>query len=149
MRYFNVKEGKVGRSLPLVLVSCALLLAGYVGTAGADPLNNNRLQIPASCKEDGEDFTFVINGEGVAGHIIGSTSNIHPVEDTVTYTYKDPTTGKRVKETVIDSLGSGKKTGLQSDLKRCSGTATYEDPELGLVTADFDILAYFTPRGGR
>ena len=138
----------MGRSLPLALVSCALLLAGYVGTAGADPLNNNRLQIPASCKEDGERFTFVINGEGVAGHVIGSTSNIHPVEDTVTYTYRDPTTGKRVKETVIDSLGSGEKTGLQSDLKRCSGTVSYEDPELGLVTADFDILAYFTPRGG-
>ena len=147
MRYFNVEEGKVARSLPLVLVSCALLLAGYAGTASADPLNNNRLQIPASCQEAGEDFTFVINGEGVAGHIIGSTSNIHPVEDTVTYTYKDPTTGKRVKETVIDSLGSGEKTGLQSDLKRCSGTVSYEDPELGPVTADFDILAYFTPRG--
>jgi hypothetical protein len=149
MRYFNVKEGKVGRSLPLALVSCALLLAGYVGTAGADPLNNNRLQIPASCKEDGEQFTFVINGEGVAGHMIGSTSNIKPVEDTVTYTYKHPTTGKRVKETVIDSLGSGDKTGLQSDLRRCSGSVSYEDPELGPVTADFDILAYFTPRGGR
>ena len=137
------------RSLSLVLVSCALLLAGYVGMAGADPLNNNRLQIPASCKEAGEQFTFVINGEGVAGHIIGSTSNIQPVEDMVTYTYKDPTTGKRVKETVIDSLGKGEKTGLQSDLKRCSGTVSYEDSELGLVTADFDILAYFTPRGGR
>ena len=136
------------RSLPLALVSCALLLAGYVGSAGADPLNNNRLQIPASCKEDGEQFTFVINGEGVAGHIIGSTSNIQPVKDTVTYTYKDPTTGKLVKETVIDSLGNGNKTGLQSDLKRCSGMVSYEDPELGLVTADFDILAYFTPRGG-
>jgi hypothetical protein len=148
MRYFNVKEGKVGRSLPLVLVSCALLLAGYVGTASADPLKNNRLEIPASCKEDGEDFTFVINGQGIAGHIIGSTSNIQPVEDTVTYTYRDPTTRKRVKETVIDSLGSGEKTGLQSDLKRCSGTVSYEDPELGPVTADFDILAYFTPRGG-
>jgi len=149
MRYFNVKEGKVWRSLSLVLVSCALLLAGYVGTAGADPLNNNRLQIPATCKDDSEQFTFVINGEGIAGHIIGSTSNIQPVEDTVTYTYKDPTTGKRVKETVIDSLGKGKKTGLQSDLKRCSGTVSYEDPELGLVTAEFDILAFFTPRGGR
>jgi hypothetical protein len=149
MRYFNVKEGKVGRSLPLALVSCALLLAGYVGTAGADPLNNNRLQIPASCKEDGEQFTFVVNGEGIAGHIIGSTSNIKPVEDTVTYTYKDPTTRKRVKETVIDSLGSGDKTGLQSDLRRCSGSVSYEDPELGPVTAEFDILAYFTPRGGR
>lgn len=139
----------MGRSLPLVLVSCALLLAGYVGTASADPLNNYRLQIPASCEEAGEQFTFVINGEGVAGHIIGSTINIHPVEDTVTYTYVDPTTGKRVKETVIDSLGSGEKTGLQSDLKRCSGTVSYEDPELGLVTANFDILAYFTPRGTR
>jgi hypothetical protein len=139
----------VGRSLPLVLVSCALLLAGYVGTASADPLNNNRLQIPATCKEAGEQFTFVINGEGVAGHIVGSTINIHPVEDTVTYTYMDPTTGKRVKETVIDSLGSGEKTGLQSDLTRCSGTVSYEDPELGLVTANFDILAYFTPRGTR
>jgi hypothetical protein len=147
MRYFNVKEGKVGRSLPLVLVSCALLLGGYIGMASADPLKNNRLEIDASCEEDGEDFTFVINGEGIAGHIIGSTSNIHPVEDTVTYTYKDPTTGKRVKETVIDSLGSGEKTGLQSELKRCSGTVSYEDPELGPVTADFDILAYFTPRG--
>ena len=119
------------------------------GTAGADPLNNNRLQIPASCEEDGEQFTFVINGEGIAGHIIGSTSNIQPVEDTVTYTYKDPTTGKRVTETVVDSLGSGEKTGLQSDLKRCSGTVSYEDPELELVTADFEILADFTPRGGR
>lgn len=139
----------MGRSLPLVLVSCALLLAGYVGTASADPLNNYRLQIPASCEEAGEQFTFVINGEGIAGHIIGSTINIHPVEDTVTYTYVDPTTGKRVKETVIDSLGSGEKTGLQSDLTRCSGTVSYEDPELGLVTANFDILAYFTPRGTR
>jgi hypothetical protein len=148
MRYLDVKEGKVRRSLLLVLVSCALLLASYGGATGADPLNNNRLQIPASCKETGEQFTFVINGEGIAGHIIGSTSNIQPVEDTVTYTYKDPTTGKRVKETVIDSLGSGEKTGLQSDLQLCSGTVSYEDPELGLVTADFEILAYFTPRGG-
>ena len=136
----------MGKSL--ALVSCALLLAGYVGTAGADPLNNNRLQVPASCKEDGEQFTFVINGEGVAGHIIGSTSNIKPVEDTVTYTYRDPTTGMWVKETVIDTLGRGVKKGLQRDLKRCSGTVSYEDPELGPVTADFDILAYFTPRGG-
>jgi hypothetical protein len=149
MRYFNVKECKVKRLLPLLLVMCALLLAGYVGTVGADPLNNNRLEIPAYCKEAGEQFTFVINGEGIAGHIIGSTSNIQPVEDTVTYTYRDPTTGKRVKETLIDSLGSGEKAGLQSDLTRCSGTVSYEDPELGLVTADFDILAYFTPRVGR
>ena len=137
------------RSFLLVMVSCAVLLAGYVGTAGADPLENFRLLIPASCVVDGEqlEFEFVINGEGVAGHIIGSTSNIMPVKDTVTYTYKDPTTGKRVKETVIDSLGSGEKTGLQSDLKECSGTVSYKDPELGQVTADFDILAFFTPSG--
>jgi hypothetical protein len=139
----------MGRSLLLVIVSCAVLLAGYVGTVSADPLKNYRLIIPASC-EDGErfEFRFVINGEGVAGHIIGSTSNIIPVEDTVTLTYTDPKTGTQVTtEPVFDSLGRGKKKGLQSDLKSCSGTATYNDPVLGWVSAHFDIRAFFTPRG--
>ncbi len=139
-------EGGMGRSLLLIVISSVVLLAGHVGTAGSDPLKNFRLLIPATCN-DGERFEFVINGEGIAGHIIGDTGNIHPVQDTVTYTYTDPTTGEPVTTTVVDSLGRGKKEGLQGDLKRCEGTVKYTDPELGLeVTAEFDVVAYFTPR---
>ena len=36
---------------------------------------------------------------------------------------------------------------MQRDLKTCKGSVEYEDPELGTVKADFEIEAFFTPRG--
>ncbi len=131
----------------------AMLLAGGIGTAAADPLKNYRLLVPdVSCEGSSEKFTFVINGEGVAGHVIGKTSNIMPVQDTATYTYKDPATGEIVEEEVVDQLGQflkndSNKKGLRDDLKICEGTVEYEDPELGTVKVDFVFQAFFTPRG--
>ena len=144
---------RIAHLLTSMLLTAALLAAG-IGTATADPLSNYRLLVPASCKVDGkvEKFVFVINGEGVAGHIIGETSNIIPVQDTATYRYKDPDTGKPVVETVVDQLGQFLKNdfneeGFTEDLKTCGGTVTYDDPELGQVKVEFVIQAFFTPRG--
>ncbi len=129
----------------------AMLLAGGIGTAAADPLKNYRLLVPdVSCEGSSEKFSFVINGEGVAGHIIGSKGNIMPVKDTATYTYLDQIdeNGDPLPPvTVYDQLGQGKKNGLQRDLKTCEGTVEYEDPELGTVKVDFVFQAFFTPRG--
>jgi hypothetical protein len=144
-----------------MLLTAALLAAG-IGTVAADPLNNNRLEVP--CEVDGEEYVFVINGEGVAGHIIGEgeTGNIIPVQDTVTYRYKDPDTGEMVEETVVDQLGqfgekASNKKGLEKDLKIClyesdadpdTPPITYEVPGLGEVeVVRFEIQAFFTPRG--
>lgn len=145
------------RRVALLLTTTLLtmmLLAGGIGTAAADPLKNYRLLVPASCQIDGEveKFEFVINGEGVAGHVIGKTSNIMPVQDTSTYTYKDPDTKKTVEVEVVDQLGQFlkndyNKKGLRDNLRICEGTVEYEDPELGTVKVDFVFQAFFTPRG--
>lgn len=144
---------RIALLLTTTLLTAVLLTTG-IGTATADPLKNYRLLVPASCKVDGEveKFEFVLNGEGVAGHIIGKTGNIMPVQDTSTYRYKDPATGEVVEEKVVDQLGQflkndSNKKGLRADLKTCEGSVTYEDPELGTVEVDFVILAFFTPRG--
>ena len=81
---------RIALLLTSMLLTAALLAAG-IGTVAADPLNNNRLEVP--CEVDGEEYVFVINGEGVAGHIIGEgeTGNIIPVQDTVTYRYRTRT----------------------------------------------------------
>ncbi len=144
---------RIALLLTSMLLNAALLAAG-IGTVAADPLKNPRLLVPASCEVDGEveEFVFVINGEGVAGHIIGETGNIIPVQDTSTYRYRDPVTGEIVEETVVDQLGQFLKNdfneeGFTEDLKTCRGTVTYDDPELGQVKVEFEIQAFFTPRG--
>ena len=142
---------RVALLLTSMLLTAALLAAG-IGTVAADPLNNYRLKVPASCTIDGQadEFEFVINGEGVAGHIIGRKSNIMPVKDEATYTYLDQVdeNGNPLPQvTVSDQLGKGKKNGLQRDLKTCEGTVEYKDPELGTVKVEFEIQAFFTPRG--
>ena len=144
---------RIALLLTSMLLTAALLAAG-IGTVAADPLNNYRLKVPASCEVDDkpprvEEFKFVINGEGVAGHIIGETGNIMPVKDEATYTYLDQIdeNGNPSQVTVFDQLGKGKKNGLQRDLKTCGGTVTYDDPELGQVKVEFVIQAFFTPRG--
>ncbi len=146
---------RVALLLTSMLLTAALLAAG-IGTVAADPLKNPRLLVPASCEVDGEveEFVFVINGEGVAGHIIGETGNIIPVQDTSTYRYRDPVTGEMVEETVVDQLGQflkndSNKKGLRGDLKTCKGSVEYEDPEFGTVKVDFTIKAFFTPRSSR
>lgn len=142
---------RLGILLTTTMLAAVLLAVGGLGTAAADPLKNYRLLVPdVSCEGSGEKFTFVINGEGVAGHIIGSKSNIMPVKDKATYTYLDQVdeNGNSLPPvTVYDQLGKGKKNGLQRDLKTCKGSVEYEDPELGTVKADFEIEAFFTPRG--
>ncbi len=138
--------------LLMTIVLATVLLASAIGTASADP-KNYRLKVPASCKIDGktENFEFVINGEGVAGHIIGKTSNIMPVQDTATYTFEDH---PELNGTEVDQLGQflkndSNKKGLRGDLKTCKGSVEYEDPEFGPVEVEFTIKAFFTPRGNK
>lgn len=116
-----------------------VLLTSTIGVAAAEP-QKNQILVPASC-DNGQSYTFVINGMSKVGQILGSTNNI--VIKRFTVTYFDPD-GNLIGG---DTFGQGNKKGLQRDLINCTGRTTTELQGLGLVTAVYEFQGFITPRG--
>lgn len=123
-----------------VALLAVVLLASGVGTASAEP-HKNQILVPATC-DNGQSYTFVINGMSKVGQIVGSNGNI--VIKSFTVTYFDPD-GNPIGG---DTFGQGNKKGLQEDLIECDGSTTTELQGLGVVKAVFDFHGFLTPRGG-
>lgn len=126
-----------------ILLTVALLptvlLVGGVGTVSAEP-RKNQILVPATC-DNGQSYTFVINGMSKVGQIVETNGNIVVKSFTVTYFDSDgnPIGG--------DTFSQGNKDGLQEDLIECNGSTTTELQGLGVVTAVFDFQGFLTPRG--
>ena len=124
-------------------LAVAMVMAVFgSGIAAADPINSKNAEVfPVAC--NGQTYTVVVVG-GLAGHIVGSTRNIIPVQ--FTFTAVDPVTG----EVLFSGTDTrGKKTGLQRSLITCTVEPFTEfDPELGReVTVFIEVEAFLTPRG--
>ncbi len=124
----------------------AMLCASGIGLA-AEP-QKNQIVVEASC-DNGQSYTFVINGMSKTGHVTSSTdatvsnvSNVVVKQFTVLYFQKGTLVGS-------DEFESGKalEQGLEGDLIECDGVTTTELQGLGLVTAIYDFQAFVTPRG--
>ncbi len=127
------------RRVVLLTLFATMLLACWTGIATAEP-HKNQILVPASC-DNGQSFTFVINGMSKVGQIRGSNENI--VIKRFTVTYFDPT-GSLIGG---DEFNQGNKNGVQRDLISCTGQTTTELQGLGIVTAVFDFQGFVTPRG--
>ena len=132
--------------LSAMLFTAVLCVSG-IGLA-AEP-QKNQIVVEAMC-ENGQSYTFVINGMSKTGHVVESTDvNVSNVENVVvkqfTVEYYDQN-GGLVGEDEFES-GKALDQGLQSDLIECDGETTTELQGLGLVTATYDFQAFITPRG--
>ena len=121
-----------------MVVTAAILVIG-ASVAAAEP-QKNKVLVEASC-DNGQKYAFVLNGEGNAGHIEGSTSNIIPVRYTVTYL--DAETEEQVANYTFDQ---GEKKGMEGDLISCTGRTTFDDWRMGEVVSVFDFQALLTPQ---
>ena len=133
---------KATRMMTTGILSLAFLACAAV-TAGADP-EKNQITVPnTQCYngEEIEEITFVIDGMGKGAKLPEGDGNL--VIKNYTLVYTDPDTGE-VVETV--EYGGGKKTGQADDLVTCHGETTTEIIGFGLVTIDFDLQGFFTPR---
>lgn len=119
--------------LTVALFPTVLLVSG-VGTVSAEP-QKNQILVPATC-DNGQSYTFVINGMSKVGQIVGSNGNL--VVKSFTVTYFDPD-GNLIGG---DTFGQGNK----EDLIECNGSTTTELQGLGVVTAIFDFQGFLTPR---
>ena len=138
---------KQGTLMLTTVVFATLLLASGIGTAVAEPQKNQILVSDATC-DDGEQRTFVINGEGNVGQTNESTSNI--IIATSSLEFFAPEDRER-EEPIADPVivNNGKKKGLQGDLITCNGEVTTELFRLGKVTVVFEFEGFATPRGNR
>ena len=121
-----------------------VLFTSVAGTAAAEP-QKNQILIPTTC-DDGQSYTFVINGMSKVGQILGSNNNFVVTAFTVTYRYQNG-------DLVEDTFGHGKAENSQKDLISCSGRITTElqapggEPEE--VTADFTFQGFVAPGANR
>ncbi|CAN5775175.1 hypothetical protein BH18ACT11_BH18ACT11_17840 [soil metagenome] len=128
--------------LSAVLFTTVLCVSG-IALAAEPQKNKNQITVEASCGENGQSYTFVINGMSKTGDVVESTNNV--VVKQYTVKYYDVQNGNLLGE---DEFGSGNKNGLQDDLIYCSGTTETELQGLGPVRAIYDFQAFVTPRGG-
>jgi hypothetical protein len=126
-------------NLAIIGLLAVVLFTSVAGTAAGEP-QKNQILIPATC-DDGQSYTFVINGMSKVGQIIGDENNIAIKSFTVDYFDSD---GNLVGG---DTLDQGNKEGLQGDLISCTGSTTTELQGLGSVTAFFEFTGFVTPRG--
>jgi hypothetical protein len=125
------------RRAPLLAAAtlAATLLVG--GTAAAEP-GMNQILVPAEC-DNGEEYTFVVNGEGNVGHLLGSNSNF------VVKRYEVSYFAPKSKEPLMtDTYDSGLKTGLEGELVTCTGETTIDHWQLGKVRAVFEFQGFLT-----
>jgi len=136
----------------LSAITLVLCLSG-IGVAAAEP-QKNQIEVVASCKPDGQEFTFVINGMSKTGDVQASTSNVVVKQYTVQYIDENGTPNDPLDDVVVrsDRFEFGNKKALDpenGDLLECSGVAEDIDVQgLGTVTAVYDSKAFVTPREG-
>jgi hypothetical protein len=126
------------------IVFTAVLCVSGIGLAAAEP-QKNQIVVDASC-DNGQSYTFVINGMSKTGDVKESTGNVVVKQYTVKY-YD----GKIKDENLVgsDTFEFGNKKVLNGDLIQCSGVAEDIDVQgLGTVTAIYEFQAFVTPRGG-
>jgi hypothetical protein len=108
--------------------------------------------VVASC-DNGQKYTFVINGMSKTGDVKESTGNVVVKQYTVQY-IDDKGTRNTRDDVVVGSdtfeFGNNKVLDPENgDLISCSGVARDIDVQgLGTVTAIYDFQAFVTPRGG-
>ena len=137
-----------------MLFTAVLCLSG-IGVAAAEP-QKNQIVVVATCEDNSQSYTFVINGMSKTGQVTSSTdvnvsnvSNVVVKQFTVVYfqkgNLKDPVGSDEYVNPVIES---GNKKGFKGDLIQCRGTTDTELQGLGQVTAIYEFQAFVTPRGG-
>ena len=119
-----------------------------VGMASADPVNKNSQIFTIDCGGEEVTVATLFNNRAVVVNVVDTTGNfvITRVEGTATYT--DPETGAVVEEEFVETIGKGRKRGLERSLTTCDTTLSFEDPELGTITVDLTFTGFFTPRKG-
>ena len=140
--------------LLLAILFTALLCLSGIAVAAPEP-QKNQIVVDATCKPNGQEYTFVINGMSKTGDVKASTINVVVKQYTVKFyevigTLDDPPgTGDDV---LVDSdtFEFGNKKDLDpenGDLISCRGVAEDIDVQgLGRVTAIYDFQAFVTPR---
>ena len=130
--------------LLLAILFTALVCLGGIGVAAAEP-QKNQILVEATCKPNGQEYTFVINGMSKTGDVSTSNSNVVVKQYTVRYLDENGT------EVGSDEFEFGNKKALDpenGDLISCSGVARDIDVQgLGRVTAIYEFQAFVTPRG--
>ncbi len=129
--------------LTTMVLLAVVLLASGVNTAAAEP-QKNQILVPATC-DNGQGYTFVINGMSKVGKIVDGNNNIVITSFTVTY-FEPPPSGAFID---TDTFDQGNKEGLQGDLINCTGTTETELQGLGPVTAVYEFQGVVTPRGAK
>jgi hypothetical protein len=132
-----------------VAALAALCIAGVPTPAGADPTGAKNASVFDLVCDDGTTTEIVVNGNGnwTPGHDLGSNAIFVPVSfGEVTGTVTD--TEGDVVDTFTEppaTKGSGKHADLQCMF---SGTFSFPDPDLGLltVTVSGDVAGFRTPR---
>ena len=129
---------KFGFLATMVLLAVVLLTSGG-GTAAAEQ-QMNQILLPAKC-DNGQSYTFVINGMSKVGQIIGDNNNIVVTEFTVTY--------RDLKNKLLgeDTFDQGNAEDSQGDAISCTGRTITELEGLGVVKAIFVFEGFITPRG--
>jgi hypothetical protein len=128
---------KVGVLATVALLAVVLLASG-VGTAAAE-LQKNQILVTAEC-ENGQDYTFVINGMSKVGQISGGNQNLVVTEYIVTY--RDSVTKEFLG---MDTFDRGNSP--QRDTISCTGTTSTTLQGLGPVDAYYEFWGFVTPRG--
>jgi hypothetical protein len=138
--------------LSTMLLTALLCLSG-IGVAAADSpqLQKNQILVEASCEDNSQEYTFVINGMSKTGDVEGSTSNVVVKKYNVQYIDEKGTPDDPQDDVLVgsDEFEFGNKKALENgDLISCRGVARDIELEgLGLVTAQYDFQAFVTPRG--
>jgi hypothetical protein len=140
--------------LSAMLFTAVLCLSG-IGVAAAEP-QKNQIVVEATCEDNSQSYTFVINGMSKTGQVTESTdatvsnvSNVVVKQFTVAYFQEGNPEPVGSDEYVNPVIESGNEKGFKGDLIQCSGIT----PEpivlqgLGPVTAEFQFQAFVTPRG--
>jgi hypothetical protein len=126
-----------------MLFTAVLCLSG-IGLAAAEP-QKNQIVVDASC-DNGQSYTFVINGMSKTGDVTESTGNVVVKQYTVKY-YDGQIKDKNLVGS--DTFEFGNEKVLNGDLIHCSGVAEDIDVQgLGTVTAIYEFQAFVTPRSG-
>ncbi len=136
------------RRAVLLAATMAIVAVLAVGMASADPVNSKKVQISTfDCGGEQVTVTFLLN-PSVVFNVVDTTGNFVLTRIVGTATFTDPETGEMVEDEFVETIGKGKKKGLQGSLTTCDTTITFKDPEVGTVTVDFTFTGFFTPRKG-
>jgi hypothetical protein len=130
----------------MALLAIGVLALNGAGRVGADPLKNpNAFAFDFVC-EDGLTFSLVTpSGPAAVAHAVGATDVL--VASAVTAVVTDLTTGQ-ILDTITQTFGEGRRSGLQEELITCVATETVIDPASGqTIQFRLTVETIITPRG--